>query len=221
MTAKLTWILGLGALAACHAHDLGSGVNTVEREYARPASDVWKAAVKSIESAGLKVLSDPADQFGGDLVARRPNGNEVRVRVKSLDEARSRVSVRVEPGDRDLARQLHERIAGHAGLGAARPGLFGGDSLRGDYFSDLTACLETAKRVFAALKVESTAEETHASWAQIDGRRTGAHPVRIRMERVDGLKIRVEFVAGTEKSEDNKAFVRRMKEEFDLMLRPD
>jgi hypothetical protein len=218
---RLTWILGLGALAACHEHDLGSGVNTLERDYARPAADTWKAAVKSVESAGLKILSDPADQFGGDLAARRPNGDEVRVRVKSLNETRSRVSVRVEPGDRELARQLHERIAGNVGLGEATTGLFGGDSLKGDYTAPLAACLETSKRVFGILKAETVSAESHATWARIDGRGAGSVPLRIHMERADGAKTSVEFVVGTSKSEDNKAFVRRMKEEFESRLRPE
>ena len=209
------------ALSACRHRDLGTGVNTLDREYDRPAAETLKAAVKSVEAAGLKVSSQPADQFGGDLIARRAGGEEVRVKVKSLDDRRSLVTVRVEPGDRDLAKLIHERIADNVGLGQAKAGVFGGNSLEGEYFSDPTSCLKTAKRVFDVLKVETVSEESHTTWARVDGRLTGATPVRIRMERSDTGKTRVEFIAGNDKNEDNKAFVWRMKEEFESKLRPE
>jgi hypothetical protein len=215
----------LGALAlsmaACRDRDLGSGVNTLDREYSKPAGDSLAAAVKSVEAAGLKVTSKPSDQFGGELVARRASGDEVRVKVKSLDERKSLVSVRVEPGDRDLAKLIHERIAETLGMGQAKAGLFGGNSLAGEYFADPTACLKSAKRVFDVLKVETVSEENHATWARIDGRLKESTPVRIRMERSDTGKTRVEFIAGNDKSDDNKAFVQRMKDEFESTLRPD
>jgi hypothetical protein len=212
--------LGLLTLAACRERDLGTGVNTLDREYAKPATETWKAAVKSVEAAGLKIEEDSADRLGGELVARRAQGDEVRITVKSLDERRSLVTVRVEPGDRDLAKLIHERIAENVGLGRAEPGLFGGDSLKGEYPADLAACFVTAQRVFDALGVEKVGEEKHANWMQIDGRLKGATPVRIRMEREDAL-TRVEFIAGTSKSDDHRAFVRRMKEEFESIRRPD
>jgi hypothetical protein len=209
------------ALAACGGRDLGTGVNTLDRDYAKPAAETWKAAVKSVESAGLTVTSDPADDLGGDLVARRANGDEVRVRVKSLDEKSSRVTVRVEPGDRDLAKLLHERIAENVGLGEAKSSLFGGNSLDAEYLADLPSCLRTAKGVFDVLQIEKTAEENPGPWAQIDGRRPDSTPVRIRMERLGNGKTRVDFIAGNARNDDNKAFVRRMKMEFESTLRPD
>jgi hypothetical protein len=220
---KLTLTLGAlaAALTACRDRDLGTGVNTLDREYDKPAAETLKAAVKSVEAAGLKVESQPADQFGGDLVARRAKGDEVRVKVKSLDDHRSLVTVRVEPGDRDLAKLIHERIADHVGLGQAKAGVFGGNSLEGEYFSDPTSCLKTAKRVFEVLQVEPVSEESHATWSRIDGRLKGSTPVRMRMERSDTGKTRVEFIAGNDKNEDNKAFVWRMKEEFESKLRPE
>jgi len=223
MKRQTLFILGALALslAACRDRDLGSGVNTLDREYSKPAADSLQAAVKSVEAAGLKVSSKPADEFGGELIARRANGDEVRVKVKSLDEKKSLVSVRVEPGDRDLAKLIHERIADHLGMGQAKAGLFGGNSLEGEYFSDPATCLKSAKRVYDVLKVETVAEESHETWARLDGRLTESTPVRIRVERSDTGKTRVEFIAGNEKSEDNKVFVRRMKDEFESTLRPD
>ena len=135
ISAAFLWI------PSCQESDLGTGTNTVDREYARPATDAWKAAVRSAESAGLKICSDNHDKFGGELVAQRANGDEVRIEVRSLNDQSSSVSVRVEPGDRVLAAMLHERMADKMGLGTARAGIFGGSSIEGIYMADLDSCL--------------------------------------------------------------------------------
>lgn len=209
----------LGSLAACHGHDLGSGVNTVDREFSRPVSETWTASVRTAEAADLKVWSDLHDRLGGELVAVRANGNEVRIRVASIDERSSRVSVRVEPGDRDLALMLQERIADRVGLGEAKSGLFGGHSIEATYAADLQGCGTSARRTFAVLRVTAIRDEVHAAWSQIDGRLRDSTPVRIRMEKEDDLKTRVIFIAGNEKTDDTQAFVRRMKGEFDATTR--
>jgi len=202
-------------LASCQESDLGSGANTIDREYAKSASDVWTAALKSAEAADLKVKSDRHDKMGGEIIACRANGREVSVNVKSLDENTSRVSVRVEPGDRDLANMLQERIAERIGLGAAKSGLFGGNSLEASYRVDLPGSMTSAHRTFMALRVTTTGEETHASWARLDGRLKDSTPVRIRMEKVEEQKTQVTFIAGNTKSDDNKEFAQKMKDEFE------
>jgi len=202
-------------LASCRESDFGSGVNTVEREYARPASEVWTAALKGVEAADLKVKSDRHDQMGGELLACRANGSEVRIDVKSFDQRSCRVSVRVEPGDRDLAILLQERIAEHAGLGAARSGLFGGCSLQATYVSDLSSSLVSARQSFAALRITVITEESHATWITLDGRLRDSTPVRIKMEKVDEHKTQVTFIAGNEKNDDHNLLVHRMKDEYE------
>jgi len=217
---RLLWT-GIPALlllaAACRSNDLGSGANTVDREFAKPAPEVWKASVKSVEAMDLKVSSDLHDRFGGELVANRASGEEVRVWVRSLDQKRSQVSVRVEPGDRPLAHLLQERIAEKLGLGEARSGLLGGNSTEGCYPMDLGTAMTTARRTLRSLQVTITDHESHAEWAKIDGRMQDSTPVRIRIDKVDEEKLNVTFIAGNEKSEDNKAFATRMKEEFETL----
>lgn len=202
-------------LASCQENDLGTGANTVVRDYSKPASEAYAAALKSVEAAGLTVMSKGRDRMGGDLVACRANGSEVRIEVKSLDERTSRVSVRVGSGDRDLAKQLHEKIAERVGLGEASAGAFRGNFLEGSYTADLATGMTWSRRAYEALEVTPTAEETHATWAKLDGRLKDSTPVRIRMEKKDDLKISVNFIAGNERSDDNQDFVRRMKEEFE------
>jgi hypothetical protein len=206
-------------LVACGENDLGSGVNTVDREFSKTAPEVWAAAVKSTEKVDLRISSDAHDKLGGELVACRASGTEVRIWVKSIDERNSRVSVRVEPGDRALAIMIQERIAENLGLGEAKAAIFGGNSLEGTYATPLDLCLNSARRVFSTLKVTATDEETHATWCRIDGRLRDSTPVRIRIDKIDGSQTRVIFTAGNEKTEDNKAFVHRMKDEFEIMTR--
>lgn len=214
-------LAALPALGACSSNDLGTGANTVDREFTRHASDVWSASIQSVDAMDLKVLSDSHDRFGGELVAFRANGDKVHVWVKSLEENRSQVSVRVEPGDRTLATQLQEHIAGRLGLGEAKAGLLGGDSEAGTYVTDLPLAMLFARRAYRSLEVTVTDDETHADWARIDGRLKESTPVRIRVDRLGDDKVRVEFICGSVKTGDTKAFARRMKEEFEIAGRLD
>ena len=202
-------------LTSCAGNDLGSGANTIDREYAKPASEIWSASLKSAESAKLTLRSERHDKMGGEIVACRANGDEVRIDVISLTENTSRVSVRVGPGDRNLASMLQERIAEKAGLGAAKTGPFGGNSLESTCVADFDASVTMARRTLSSLGVTATGEEMHASNATIDGRLKDSTPVRIRVEKADDQKIRVTFIAGNEKNDDNKQFAQKMKDEFE------
>lgn len=206
-------------LAACKSNDLGSGANTVDREFSKPAPEVWKASVKSVQAMELKVSHDAHDQLGGELVAQRGGGQEVHLWVRSLDEKRSHVSVRVEPGDRALAILVQERIADSLGLGRARAGFLGGNSEEGVYLQDLGVAMLTARRTLRSLDVTLVEHEAHADWSQIDGRLKDSTPIRISMDRREDQKIKVTFIAGNEKSDDNRAFAHRMKEEYEAAMK--
>lgn len=206
------------ALAACRERDLGTGLNTVDREYSKPVGDVWNAAVESVKSADMRIESESHDDLGGQIVARRADNTEVRIDIKSIDKNNTKVSVRAGPGDVDMANLIHERIADRMGLGEAKGGLFGGNSLEGDYNNNLQACINAARACYKALNITVTNEETHDAWAQVDGRRTeGQTPCRIKCEK-DDEKTHVTFIVGNDKSDDNKAFVQRLKEEFEKAL---
>lgn len=214
-------LVALPTFGACESNDLGSGVNTVDREFTRHAPDVWSASVKGVEALDLKILNDSHDRLGGELVAFRANGDKVHVWVKTLDERRTQVSVRVEPGDRALATLLQEKIAGNLGLGEARSGFLGGDSEEGTYSTDLPLAMLFARRAYRAMEISVTDDEVHADWARIDGRLTDSTPVRIRIDRSGDLQVRVLFICGNVKSGDHKAFARRMKDEFEIAGRFD
>jgi len=216
---KLMAVATLAALslASCAGNDLGSGANTIAREYAKPASEIWSASLRSTEEANLTLRSERHDKMGGEIVACRANGDEVLIDVISLTENTSRVSVRVGPGDRNLANVLQERIAEKAGLGAAKTGPFGGNSVQATYGADVPAAVASARRALSALGVNSTAEELHAASATLDGRLKDSTPVRIRLEKSEELQTRVTFIAGNEKNDDNRHFAQKMKEEFERL----
>lgn len=206
---------------SCQESDLGTGANTVARDYARSAPEAWKAAVRAADASGLQVCKDPHDKFGGEMVATRANGDEVRIEIRSLTEQSARVSVRVEPGDRALATMIHERMAEKMGLGAARAGFFGGSSVDGTYLTDLESCRGPARRTFATLDVNLTGEEVHASGWRLDGRLKDSTPIRISAQKAGDLKTQVTFIAGADKNEDLKAFAHKMREEFEAAIHLD
>ena len=100
--------------------DLGTGLNTVDREHARPPGDLVDAALRALPALELKVESEKRDALGGEIVARRATGDKVSVAVKGAAPGSCRVSVRVDPGDRNLANLVHDRIARELN-GAAEP----------------------------------------------------------------------------------------------------
>lgn len=94
--------------------DLGTGLNTVDRIYGRPPADLVSVVQRSLLALDLKMDSEKHDNLGGELVAIRATGQKVTVTIKGLESNRSTVSVRVEPGDRNLANLVHDKITEHA-----------------------------------------------------------------------------------------------------------
>jgi hypothetical protein len=114
----MTWKASLGgclfaalALASCSSNDLGTGINTVDREYASSVKEAHDAALMILISQSLQIESDKADAFGASIVARRGTSDDkVLVEVKGLKKAMTVVSVRVQPGDKAKAALLQDQI---------------------------------------------------------------------------------------------------------------
>ena len=90
--------------------DLGTGLNAVEKTFARPAGEMTNLVAGVLESFGLKLESSTHDDLGGEIVARRADGHQVTARIMARDEAASDVSIRVAPGNRPLAEMIQNRI---------------------------------------------------------------------------------------------------------------
>jgi hypothetical protein len=144
-------------------------------------------------------------------VARRADDSPVRITLKNVADRHTLVAIRVAEGDKDLANTLHERLAARLGLGEAKGGWFGGNSLEAVYAVSLQRCVTAARRTFAVLDVAVTQEDIHATWAQIDARTRDSNPLRIKVEKDGDLRSKVTFFAGTSKDDDNMALAQRMK----------
>jgi hypothetical protein len=216
------------ALAACSTkepsdsptskNDLGTGANTVSRKYAKPAADVWDAAASAAKSYDFTIDSDRHDKMGGELVARRANGDRVDIKVRSLDAQTSEAAVRVEPGNRNMANLIHEKIAEKVGMGTSKAGVFGDYSIDGTYTADLQRCTTAAEAACKKVDLEVTNKELREKSAVVDARESNSNPVRIQMSRSSDSQTKVTFSARDSNGSDPRALTSRLKAEFDRQI---
>lgn len=201
--------------------DYGTGINTVDRQYEKPADRVWDATVAAIRSYDLRVDSTIHDDLGGEVVARRADGHQISAQVTGLDKNSSRISLRVEPGNRDLAQMLHERIAEKLGAGDSRAAASAGRGVEGTYDCDFASALAAADRSARAMNATGIQQQLHDSWAQLDARAEDSTPMRFRMthpdDRVDAT--RVSFIGGSGKGGAGRTLAAEMKSEFDRQIK--
>jgi|SRR5579862_317917 len=195
-------------------NDLGSGANTVERKYAKSVSETWEAAMSALKRYDLVVKNDRHDGMGGELQATRASGDRISVHVQSLDDKHSEVSVRVEPGNRNLAEMIHEKVADNLGLKEAKLASYGGNICEGIYPKDLEGCIKAAEGAAKRLNLSVTNRELKDDTAVVDGREVGATVVQFKMKAV-GEGTKVAFTAGPENSERTRDLAYRMKTEFE------
>lgn len=99
------------ALASCSSSDLGTGMNTVDREYKNTVKEAHDAALATLRHENLQIETDRADALGANIVAKRgASDDKVMVDVKGMDKGTTRVSVRVQPGDKNQANLIQDKI---------------------------------------------------------------------------------------------------------------
>src|SRR5262245_1403381 len=105
--ASLAGILAI-ALAACSSSDMGTGINTVDREYSATVKQAHDAAMTTLKNQELEIETDKSDTLGSNIVAKRKSNpdNKVLIEVKALETDKTRVSVRVQPGDKNQAKMI-------------------------------------------------------------------------------------------------------------------
>ena len=91
--------------------DFGTGLNTVEKTYDATPIPLFEAVSNALKSYDLTMETDRHDDLGGEIVARRADGAKVTAKITARDEASSEVSIRVAPGNKNLAEMIHARIA--------------------------------------------------------------------------------------------------------------
>jgi len=200
--------------------DWGTGLNTIERNYNKPASETYDAALSSLKSFELTINRDRHDEMGGDAVALRGDGRKVTVNVTAVDKNNCKASVRVDPGDSTLATMIHEKIAEKLGMAAAKAAFFGGNTEDFPYDADLVTGTDAAERTVKALGWNLTGKEIKDSEAWIDARAEDSNPVRIRIERMNdrAFPLKATFIAGHGNTAVSKTLIDRMHDEFDRQL---
>ena len=215
----------LAMLAACSHEgsspssksDWGTGLNTVERKYSKPAADVHDAAVASLKSLDVNVTKDRHDEMGSEIVAKRGADSKIYVTVSALDAKSSRASVRVEPGDSKLASMVHEKMAERLGMGTAKGALLGGNSDTFPYDGELQDGVDAAQRAAKNLGYTVTGTEVKDDWATVDARAEDSNPVRFKIEKVKDAEfpLKVTFTAGHGKTDTSKTMIVQMHDAFD------
>jgi len=200
--------------------DGGSGENTIERKYGRTASDTHDAAVASFKTFDLAVDTDRHDAMGSEVKGHRADGRRVTVKIDAIDSNSSNASIRVEPGNSNMAQMLHEKIADKLGMGTATEAYFSSNSETALYDSDLEICLNAAERTARALDWTVTRKELRDGSATLDARAPDSNPARFKIARVDDRsgKSSVTFIAGNGKTDTSKTMITRMHDEFDRQL---
>jgi len=168
----------------------------------------------------------------------RATGEKVVIEARTLTERSTQVSVALGTVDRNMAQVIQTSIGRSLAATATAAEFFGGNCLEGAYENSLAACVLAAERAFESLGLEITQRTVQDSRAEIVSRKPKATPVLIRMEtngraplgkagQADGDgdvsaekgRIQVTFVAGTTRSPENEPLVKRLKSEFERLLR--
>lgn len=157
------------------------------------------------------------------MIAKRSNKDEVHVDARSVDAQNTTVSVLVEPGDKNLAQIIQDRVSDRLGLsvGAARASLAAGSQVDGTYDQKLDACLGAAERAIAALRLAAPRRELHDTWARLETAQLDSIPIQIRLDRTRRDQTFVVFTVGTGASDDNRTLALRLKAEFERQLIPE
>lgn len=204
--------------SAMSRSDLGTGVNTVTRKYAKPAADVWDATVSAVKSYDLSVDSDRHDRMGGELVAHRASGERVTVTVRGIDDQDTDAAVRVDPGNRNMANLIHERIADKLGMGHSKAGVFGDTSVSGTYAAPLDRCISAADSACRSLGLTVTGKDVKDKTAVVDARESNSNPVRVQLDRSGDAGTKATFSAGSASGSDPKALTAHVRAEFERQL---
>jgi len=220
-------ILLASTLASCGVFnsrdEQADRIHTVTKTYSKPTDETWRAIEAITKDLDLKVDTDQHDALGGTMIAKRSTKDEIHVEARAVDAQNTIVSVNVDPGDKNLAQIIHDRISDRLGLsvGATRASMAAGSQVDGTYDQKLDVCISAADRALAALKLPAARRESHDTWARLDTQQLESIPVQIRMDRTKKDQTYVVFTIGTGASDDNRTQASRLKTEFERQLNPE
>jgi hypothetical protein len=226
-------------LGACKSTDSKVEANSITKKYARPAPEVMSAITMALTSLDLRIEEDRHDALGGTMTAARANKEPVRVKVESIDETSTSVTVGVGEGDRNLADIIHAQIGKNLGTGTAKTSFFGGSRWEQVYDTSLARCIMAAERACEALNYTVTSRDIHEMIADLMARR-GTSTILLHFDAVPAgppvpgqpappinggipsdkrTQVKVSFIVGTSRTEDNEETLGRLRGEFDRLIR--
>jgi hypothetical protein len=229
-------------LGACKTTDSKAEANSVIRRYSRPAPEVMTATTSALTSLDLRIEEDHHDALGGTMTAVRATKETVKINVKSLDEATTQVAIHVGEGDRNLADIIHTQIAKNLGTGTAKSSFYGGSRWEQTYDSSLARCIVAAERACEVLGFTVTNRDIRENMADLMARRGPSSTILLHFENAQpppganggaqvpapvsgGVpsdkrgQVKLSFVVGTMRSEENDEILQKLKSEFDRLVR--
>ncbi len=199
--------------------DPAQSADVAGRSYAVDVERAWQAVQVTMKELDLDVEKAEHDALGGDVTARRSTGDGVFIRVRSVNPGTTQLDVAVDPGDRNMAQMIQDRVAEK--LGADRPGGGGGTAgttMDGTYENSLDECAAAAEQALKALKLTVDAREKHDIWMVLRSKHLDTIPVTIKLQRTPKDQTMASFSVGTSPSDDNQLLAARLKKEFEAAL---
>jgi len=177
-------LAALALLSSCKNRgfrdDPGQAANTSGRVYAMDVERVWQALQSAMRDLDLDIEKAEHDALGGQMWVRRATGDPVYVRVRSVSAGTTAVDVAVDPGDRNMAQMIQDRVAGK--LGADRPGsAIAGSVAEGTYDQPLDECAAAAERALKALNLPVEGREKHDVWIGLRSKHLDTIPVGVKL----------------------------------------
>lgn len=114
----LVALLSTGCPAVALVTGVGLGAGTyawikgeLKHTYPDTFDNVWNASLDALQAMEMPVVSQNRDQLKGTIMAKRADGSDVIVGIKSKSEKTTEVGVRVGPlGNRDASTRIHDII---------------------------------------------------------------------------------------------------------------
>ena len=214
----------LALLVSCKSKgfrdDPAQSADVSGRTYAVDVERTWQAIQSAMKELDLDVEKSDHDALGGDLTATRATGDPVFVRVRTVNPGTTQVDIAVEPGDRNMAQMIQERVAQKLGADTAngKGGGTTGSVVEGSYENSLEECAAAAERALKALNLPVDAREKHDIWMSIRSKQVDMIPVAIKLQRTPKDQTAAMFSVGTSPSDDNQLLAGRLKKEFEAAL---
>jgi hypothetical protein len=193
------------------------------------------SAVAVVSDLDLKVEKREGDALGGHLTAKRSDGSDVIVFIKSLEMNRSRVTVKVGQGDLALANLVQTQIAERMKKGASRapsttppaaqeqpktpetPAKIEGTKVENRYNVDMNTAVNAARSALRTIGIPISNERKEENLTLIDAQK-GDSPIQIAVRKIEDKVSNVTFTVGGTKKEDSQKLLDQIKKEFESAL---